>query len=224
MSRTLAIGDIHGCLAALDTLLGVVKPTEEDTLIFLGDAVDRGPDTRGVIERLIELQQRSRTVCLRGNHEIMMLQARSGGEDFRFWARFGGLEAIESYVKEGKPGTFESIPYSHWHFLERTLEQGFETDTHIFVHANLHPDLALEVQRSEWIHWEPLRANFHRPHSSGKTMVCGHTQQHEGIPLVLEKAICIDTWAYGDGWLTCLNVESGEFWQANELGFTRTAC
>src|SRR5438128_6850305 len=78
MARTLAIGDIHGCLTALDTLLGFVRPTPEDRLIFLGDYIDRGPDSKGVLNRLIELKRIRRFICLRGNHEIMMLAGREG--------------------------------------------------------------------------------------------------------------------------------------------------
>jgi len=221
MPRTLAIGDIHGCLTALDTLLGFVQPTEEDTIIFLGDYVDRGPDTKGVLDRLIELKNTGRAIFIRGNHEIMMLGAKCGRDDFRFWTSFGGLEALESYSKPGLGVSLESIPLEHWYFLDRTLQEGYETDTHIFVHANLHPDRSMREQSTDSLHWQAISPSVHRQHISGKTMICGHTQQREGLPLVLEKAVCIDTWAYGEGWLTCLDVESGTFWQANELGTMR---
>src|SRR5437588_408890 len=122
MGRVLAIGDIHGCLTALDTLLGFVRPGPDDQLVFLGDYIDRGPDSKGILDRLVELRKSGTVVCLRGNHEIMML---------------------------------------------------------------------------------------------------GHTQHRSGEPLRLMRAICIDTWAYGDGWLTCLDVETGQYWQANEFGQTR---
>ena len=75
-SRILAIGDIHGCSQALDTLLSLVKLGRDDLLVTLGDYVDRGPDSRGVIERLLSIFRREQLVALRGNHEIMMLQAR----------------------------------------------------------------------------------------------------------------------------------------------------
>src|SRR6476646_6510 len=98
MARMLAIGDVHGCLTALDTLLGFVQPTPDDQLVFLGDYVDRGPDSKGVLNRLIELQRTGSAVFLRGNHEIMMLGARNGRDDFRFWFACGGAEALESYA------------------------------------------------------------------------------------------------------------------------------
>ena len=222
MPRTLAIGDVHGCLTALDTLLGFVQPTPTDQLIFLGDYVDRGPDSRGVLDRIICLNLSGQLVCLRGNHEVMMIAARLGENDLRYWFHYGGREALESYVDEGSPTSLDIIPDSHWHFVEKTCVDWHETAAHIFVHATLHPDVPMTEQPHLWLHWEFLDPRYHRPHHSGKTMICGHTEQRVGEPLVLERAICIDTWAYGDGWLTCLHVENGEYWQANEFGQTRT--
>jgi hypothetical protein len=69
--------------------------------------------------------------------------------------------------------------------------------------------------------WETLEPATWRPHESGKTMICGHSAQRSGRPLVLDHAICIDTWVYGDGWLTCLDVASEVYWQANERGESR---
>ena len=220
MARVLAIGDIHGCLTALDTLLGFVQPTPHDQLIFLGDYVDRGPDSKGVLDRLIELHRTGQIVCLRGNHEIMMLAARQGRDDFRFWLACGGAEAMESYARPNDIVTLEDIPDSHWRFIERCVDW-YETDCHVFVHAALHPDLTLAEQATDWLHWQPISERWHRPHCSGKTMICGHSEQRTGTLLRLRGAICIDTWACGDGWLTCLDVESSEWWQANELGQTR---
>jgi serine/threonine protein phosphatase 1 len=222
MGRILAIGDIHGCRAALDTLLGFVDPGPADQLVFLGDYVDRGPDSKGVLDRLIELRRQHDVVCLRGNHEIMMLGARLGRDDCRFWLTCGGAAALESYAGPDRVGKLEDIPYEHWHFLERGCVDWCETRTHIFVHANLHPDKLLGEQPTHWLHWQPISKQWHRAHCSGKTMICGHTHQREGVPLRLMQAVCIDTWAYGDGWLTCLDVETGEYWQAQELGQTRT--
>ena len=222
MPRTLAIGDVHGCLMALDTLLGFVQPTPDDRLIFLGDYVDRGPDSKGVLDRVIGLHQEGRAICLRGNHEIMMLGARDGRDDYQFWLRFGGMEAMESYRIDGATVTLDDIPYEHWQFLRRTVVDYHETETHIFVHANLHALIPVTEQPTDWLHWRPLQPAMYAPHMSGKTMVCGHTHQSSGKPLVLERAVCIDTWVYGDGWLTCLDVESGEYWQATDLGETRT--
>ena len=221
--RTLAIGDIHGCRTALDHLLSFVNPLPGDTIVTLGDYVDRGPDSKGVIDKLIDLRLTGQLICLRGNHEIMMLGAKEGGrDDIRFWLECGGAYALESYSRHGFEPTLEDVPSNHWHFLKHVCTDWFETETHIFVHANLHPDLPIHQQKTEHLHWEAVAPLWHRPHCSGKTMICGHTQQREGLPLVLERAICIDTWAYGGGWLTCMDAGSGEYWQANELGETRS--
>jgi serine/threonine protein phosphatase 1 len=220
--RILAIGDIHGCRTALDHLLTFVDPKPAETIVTLGDYVDRGPDTRGVIDKLIELNVTGQLVALRGNHEIMMLGAKDGGnDDLRFWLACGGLEALKSYVPEGQYPTFEDIPATHWYFLKHTCIDWYETETHFFVHANAHPDLPLPQQRTEHLHWGGFSEKWHRPHCSGKVMVCGHTEQRNGLPLNLGSGVCIDTWAYSGGWLTCLDVTNGDYWQANELGETR---
>ena len=87
--RTIAIGDIHGCSKALDGLIDQIKPKELDQLIFLGDYVDRGPDSNGVIERLIALRTRSRIICLLGNHEIIF-RSVLGGFPAETWLECGG--------------------------------------------------------------------------------------------------------------------------------------
>src|SRR5436305_15152730 len=101
--RTLAIGDIHGCSRALDALLAAVAPRPDDQLITLGDYVDRGPDSRGVLDRLLALHATGRLVALRGNHDYMMLQARAGVDRF-MWLAFGGRPTLESYGAES-PGS-----------------------------------------------------------------------------------------------------------------------
>src|SRR5262245_9916885 len=221
--RLLAIGDIHGCATALETLLHFVNPAPGDQIVTVGDYVDRGPDSRRVLERLIALNVAEQLVPLRGNHEMMMLATYYGGRDStRFWLSCGGTETLESYVAPGAELTTDAIPQTHWHFLKHSCSDWYETERYIFVHANLDPALPLSEQTSQYLHWEALSKEWHVPHISGKTMICGHREQRSGVPLVVERAVCIDTWAYGDGWLTCLDVNSGEYWQANELGQTRS--
>ena len=88
--RTIAISDIHGCLAALDTLLAAIEPQPADTLVLLGDYIDRGPHSRGVIERLLALQQKCHLVPLLGNHDEMMLDIYDGQTDLYIdWLMFG---------------------------------------------------------------------------------------------------------------------------------------
>jgi serine/threonine protein phosphatase 1 len=230
--RLLAIGDIHGCLRSLIALLDAVSPQPEDKIITLGDYVDRGPDSRGVLDHLIGLHDEGRLVALRGNHDLMMLEARHGRK--RNWLACGGRQALKSYgfteeeikILGGDPCLYEvddlmvKIPDRHWQFLEKDCKPWHETETHIFVHANLYPDVPMDEQPEFMLYWERLIEPC--PHVSGKVVVCGHTKQKSGLPLDLESTVCLDTGAYDDGWLTCLDVQSGRIWQANELGKART--
>src|SRR5689334_22963347 len=98
MPRTLAIGDIHGHLAHLDALLDAVALTPEDHLILLGDYVDRGPDSAGVLNRVMALYRTHRVFPIKGNHEQMMLDARTSPETFFEWFINGGDAALVSYA------------------------------------------------------------------------------------------------------------------------------
>src|SRR5262245_47096816 len=211
--RTLAIGDIHGVSAALDALLAAVRPAPDDLLVFLGDYVDRGPDTKGVIDRLIALDKTHRCVFLRGNHELMMTRARHDRGELRMWLAVGGMPALASYGS-GRPGTLADVPAEHWAFLEQRLVDYHETDTHIFVHASLFPDVPLDEQPELMLFWEFLTEPIR--HESGKTVICGHSSQKSGEILDLGDTICIDTFAYGSGWLTCLDVDGLGYWQADQ--------
>jgi serine/threonine protein phosphatase 1 len=220
--RTLAIGDVHGCSGALRALLDAVKPTRDDLVITLGDYVDRGPDSYGVIDQLLHLHRTGRLVALRGNHEEMMLLARQGDEKLRTWLDCGGRKTLASYSPLGDAGKLVDVPDEHWDFLENVCADWHETNTHIFVHANVCPTLRMDEQLTLMLRWGVLDGSRSEPHYSGKVMVCGHTQQRSGLPLDLGHAVCIDTWAYGDGWLTCLDVNSGRVWQANRAERVRT--
>jgi serine/threonine protein phosphatase 1 len=232
--RLLAIGDIHGCLRSLTTLLEAVNPAPEDRIITLGDYIDRGPDSRGVLDRLVALHATGQLVALRGNHDLMMLESARGRGDV-LWLACGGRQTLYSYgftdaqieqLTEGK-GWFSDptdllakIPVRHWTFLEEDCLPWYETATHIFVHANIYPDCPLSEQPDYMLYWEKLIEPC--AHVSGKIVVCGHTRQKSGLPLDLGTTICIDTNVYEDGWLTCLEVGTGRIWQANELGKART--
>jgi serine/threonine protein phosphatase 1 len=218
--RILAIGDIHGCSRALDLVLAAIDPRPEDRVVTLGDYVDRGVDSAGVLEALLALQHRCCLVALRGNHDIMMLDARAGFVKENEWFQWGGRETLASYGRNAMPGTLADVPQDHWDFLETKCVDWYETATHLFVHANADCNLPLSEQSAYLLFWEQLQNP--QPHVSGKIMVCGHTRQLSGIPLNLGHTICIDTWVYGQGWLTCLDVTSGKIWQANQLGQQRT--
>lgn len=220
--RTLVIGDVHGCLRAFDALLNEVDPQPDDLLVTLGDYIDRGPNSKGVLDRMLALASRCRCLHLKGNHELMMLGGREDAEHFSEWLQSGGKRTLASYRANEDWQIFsEAIPIRHWRFLSEDCVPYHETATHFFVHANVDPELPLAEQPDCMLYWENLETGTWHPHKSGKTMVCGHSIQRSGRPLVLDHAICIDTWAYGDGWLTCLDVDLEVYWQANERGQTR---
>ena len=114
------------------------------------------------------------------------------------------------------------MPDEHWHFLEKVCIDWHETDTHVFVHGNVCPTLPMEEQLNLMLRWGAFDKTRSVPHCSGKVVVCGHTQQRSGLPLNLGHAVCIDTWAYGAGWLTCLDVTTERVCQANQAGRVRT--
>ena len=220
MPRHLAIGDIHGCITALRSLIDFVAPESDDTIVTLGDYVDRGPDSRAVLDFIIELSQRHHLVALRGNHEIMLLDAREKKSWLHAWLQYGGDATLKSYAASGdKPGSIADIPDDHIEFLTDRLVPYYESPTHIFVHAYAEANLAMEDQTDATLFWRKYVDP--QAHCSGKVMVCGHTPQRSGLPANDSHSICIDTWAYGGGWLSCLDVDSGTIWQANEAGESR---
>lgn len=216
--RTLAIGDIHGCHVALACLLNEVQPSAEDRIIFLGDYIDRGPASREVVDTLLDLKKKCSTVFLRGNHEEMLLDARKNAGEARLWQMSGGFETIASYGAPSESEGLKCIPPSHWTFYILT-QPYFETANHLFVHASLDPDTDMDKQEDFSLYWG--RVEYLRPHKSGKRIICGHSAQHSGDILDLGFALCIDTAAVFGGWLTCLDVVSGQWWQANEERETR---
>jgi len=220
--RILAIGDIHGCSQELRALLDRVEPGPDDWIITLGDYVDRGPDSYGVIEQLLALYRTGRLVALSGNHEEMMLSARKSPADLDGWLACGGVPTLRSYSPSGGPGTLEDVPAAHWGFLENDCVDWHETDTHIFVHANVQPLVPMNEQQGLMLRWGAIDRLSSVPHCSGKVVVCGHTQQRSGLPLNLGHAVCIDTAAYANGWLTCLDVTTGLIRQANKSGRVRS--
>ena len=115
MPRTIAVGDIHGCSTAFAALLEAIDPQPSDTIVTLGDYVDRGIDSKGVIDQLISLGDRCHLIPLLGNHEDMMLRAREERADFRFWMNCGGIVCLDSY---GSTGRIELVPRDHFEFLE----------------------------------------------------------------------------------------------------------
>lgn len=209
----MAIGDIHGAIGHLRRLLRRLRVQPDDLLIFLGDYVDRGENSRAVLDRLMRLEQEHQCIFLRGNHEEMLLAAADGGVDeWESWLVNGGATTIHDFG-----GSLPGPPYLSW---LRTLRMFYETDTHYFVHAGLRPDVP--AQRSTdserlWIR-EPFISSAY---DWGKCVVFGHTVQLQG-PLVLPNKIGIDTGAClpGLGKLTALVLPDNIF--EFSTGSTRT--
>lgn len=215
--RTIAIGDIHGCSAALRALVASIEPTAEDTLVTLGDYVDRGPDSRGVLDEMLALEKRCRVVPLLGNHELMMLEALISSSTLEPWKECGGTATLACYG-----GKLSGVPDEHWGFLRR-CRRYFETATHFFVHANYQYDLPLDEQPDYLLFWEHLLFRMPLPHDNGKIAVVGHTAQRSGQILDGGHVLCIDTCCHGGGWLTALDVTRGTVWQADLAGRLRLA-
>ncbi len=211
--RIIAIGDIHGYAAALAALLAAIEPRAEDTIVALGDYVDRGPDTPAVLDELIALAERCRLVPLLGNHDEMLLDLHHGGPGLSDWLDWGGQETLWAYGCAHP----REIPAHHIEFLENCVTY-HETERHFFVHASYDPELLLDWQPPDLLRWASIRSNPPGAHISGKIAVVGHTVQRDGRVLDLGHLKCIDTGLYCGGWLTALDVESGRLWQADAEG------
>lgn len=212
--RTLAIGDIHGCHVALTCLLEQVKPRSDDKIVFLGDYIDRGPASRAVVDTLMSLTPICAPSFLRGNHEVMILDAREDDLKANLWQSYGGFEALISYGAVYDPNWAAKISDSHWKFFADTVRY-CETKDDIFVHACLDAEADMDDQPDWLLYWEFV--DRLKPHKSGKRIICGHSPQRSGQILDLGFAACIDTGAAYGGWLTCLDVASGCWWQTNEM-------
>lgn len=226
-SRAYAIGDIHG---RLDLLIAILEKIEADNaarepaktyLIFLGDFVDRGPDSRGVIEQLANRSRPyAKNIFLMGNHEEFFLNVLSGDEgSVQPWLAYGGTQCAESYgispgwlLNATPSGVIErlrqEVPQSHLEFL-RNLSDTFRYGDYLFVHAGIRPGTDLLEQSSKDVRW--IREGFledSRDH--GVLVVHGHTIVEN--PETHRNRIAIDTGAYRSGVLTALAIEDDERW------------
>jgi serine/threonine protein phosphatase 1 len=199
----------------LDALLEAIAPAPSDMVVMLGDYIDRGPDSRKVIDRLLKLRDECRLRPLLGNHELMLLAALGGRAEFEFWRGCGGAETLLSYG-----GRLEYIPDEHLEFI-RSCRPFFETPEFFFVHANYLPDLPLNQQPPEVLFWKHLLYGIPPRHQSGKTAIVGHTPQPGGQILDLGHVLCLDTYCFGDGFLTGIELDTGAIWQTDKQGRLR---
>ncbi len=208
--KIFAVGDIHGMVKNLERLLSRIPfDFEKDLLVFLGDYIDRGPYSREVVELLLDISSKTdNIVCLKGNHEQMLLDFLNGADPvLYFWN--GGRNTIESYgfleTPDGKYKVF--IPEDHLSFFNN-LPIYLETESYIFVHAGLRPGVPLRNQTEEdllWIRHEFIYSN----ENFGKKVIFGHTPFY--APFVMENKIGIDTGAVYGRYLTCVQLPDEEF-------------
>lgn len=238
--RLLVIGDIHGGYLAFARLLNTLQPDQDDLIITLGDYIDRGQQSKEVVNRLISLQRECNLIALRGNHEEMILEWRHKNHTMiGIWLANGGMATLQSYCEDnglaGKmlrgehfvfslalkdpESLIQMIPREHWLFFERCRDR-FETDDYIFVHGGVDPNLDMHRQTPQLLHWVRFNEK-QKAHKSGKKVICGHSPQLSGHPKDIGHAICIDTYLYGGLWLTVLDLTNGEYYQANNLGDVR---
>lgn len=144
-NKIIAIGDIHGCSESLKELLKKLNSYTGSTFVFIGDYIDRGPDSKGVLDFLMAFQKTETCIFLRGNHEEMMLQAAIEG-DHRMWTLNGGDQTLRSFKFDKWPEDFLNSPY--FEFLSETLMY-FNTDDFMFVHAGMNPHVSIRTN-FEW--------------------------------------------------------------------------
>ena len=213
MNKIFAIGDIHGCFDKLQRLILEIKADPaNDTLVFIGDYIDRVDGGRDVVDYILKLKKTFQNViCLRGNHESMLLRFLDGVEDDIYLAN-GGFATLKAYGisrSDAPKVRKKKIPPDHLKFF-KTLLPYYETDQFIFVHAGLIPGRELNEQSLYDMQW--IRQTFiDSDDDFGKRVVFGHT--HFSEPLVEDNKIGIDTGAVYGGMLTCVELPALKFYQ-----------
>lgn len=227
-TRVYAVGDIHGRADLLDLLHDMIRvdaaQASEGTrlvVVYLGDYVDRGMDSKGVIDRLLGTPLPGfEVVFLKGNHEDAFLKFMSEPAFGREWKYYGGLETLMSYGVRALPLKDEAdafvtardeladlMPEAHRTFLD-TLRVSHEEGGYFFAHAGVAPGVPLGEQAPEDLMW--IRDEFlHADGDFGKVVVHGHTPEEE--PVVRRNRIGIDTGAYITGTLTALVLDGQEY-------------
>jgi serine/threonine protein phosphatase 1 len=218
--RIYAVGDVHGCLPQLERLLESIGRDVKDwkglrRLVFLGDYIDRGPDSKGVVERLRSSFESFETSFLLGNHDQTLLDFLDDPSVFRAWRDYGARETLMSYgvvpprfddddaFVKTRDALRDALPAEHEVFL-RGLELSVSHGDYCFVHAGVRPGVALEKQAREDLLW--IRDEFLLSSTDfGKVVVHGHTPTQD--PVRRKNRIGVDTGAYATGRLTCAVLE-----------------
>lgn len=209
--RIFVIGDIHGYLNKLQELWRKIDPDpQRDQIVFLGDYVDRGPNSREVVELVLLIKREfPRTVCLMGNHELMLLDYLTYRKDPWTFFLNGGVETIHSYELIGDDPESQ-MPHEHMGFFN-SLKLYYETEEYLFVHAGIRHGMPLNQQTLDDLLW--IRGDFiDCDKDFGKLVIFGHTPFPR--PLVQQNKIGIDTGAGYGGRLTCLELPTRVFYSA----------
>lgn len=215
--KVYAIGDIHGCVDELRILLNHVEFHKDDLIVFIGDYVDRGLNSREVVEEIVQLSRSYTILPLKGNHEDMLVnflgfRGRFGGA----WLKNGGEETLRSYgVTDSMDPerAFSSLPESHIKFF-RELVPGVIIDKWLFVHAGIDPLKPLEAQRAKDLFW--IRENFlNNIHKLDYTVVFGHTP-YQDVLVQKPYKIGIDTGLVYGNKLTCIELTEGKTFQVSK--------
>jgi len=213
------IGDIHGCVDELCRLIGALPLASGDSLVFLGDYIDRGPDSAGVVSYLIALQSELREVnfvFLKGNHEDMFLSYLGlAGQHGDMFLINGGKATLASYglaEAVAVERALTAIPENHLVFY-KGLQKFYVMDSFLCVHAGIHPQKSLAEQTEEELFW--IRNAFiYSPHRLPYTVLFGHTPQPT-VLYDLPYKIGLDTGLVYGNMLTCLEVDEKVLYQIN---------
>ena len=182
MSRYIAITDIHGELKKLESVLSKINTKPNDIFVFMGDYIDRGPDSKGVVDRIIEQSNYNKCIYLIGSHEYALLHSPSDDYYKYLFDNYGGPATIRSY------GNFNNIFRIHGDFF-KSLKFYYLTEKYLFVHAGINPNYSLEDQDETDLVY--IRGKFiYSKHNLPQKIIFGHTEFDE--PLVQEDKICID--------------------------------
>ncbi|HTV28353.1 MAG TPA: metallophosphoesterase family protein [Xanthobacteraceae bacterium] len=223
--RIYAVGDVHGRADLLLALLGRIDadlrahPTAQPIQVFLGDYIDRGPDSRHVLDLLVwRKEEKTETVFLKGNHEAYACQVLNDPSALAEWQQMGGTPTLLSYgltpSSRSDPKKEEDIAIAfrqafpaHHHRFVKGLALSFTCGDFFFAHAGVRPGVSLRLQRQEDLLW--IRDDFLLHEDTfGKIVVHGHTPTTE--PDIRPNRINIDTGAYATGRLTCLVLEADQ--------------
>ena len=230
--RYYAVGDIHGRLDLTQQLISLIEkdiskyPKDKPVLVFLGDYIDRGPDSKGVIDILIDISKKYECVFLKGNHEDIFLMFLDDAKKGSLWLINGGIETLKSYgikeiSREDKKNNYpelqnqllKKIPKNHISFFKSTLQLTYEIKDYLFVHAGVRFNTPINKQKKQDLLW--IREPFLSEDTNyEKIIVHGHSI-NEKDPEIKPNRIGIDTGAYYTDILTCFVISDNKTYFLN---------